>query len=376
MIRTVLISCPVTERARHLRAHYALQCSDLRARVERRINRIPLGLRKANMGELFAKHADAELPKAAIAAPATNSAATTHPAEAPVIATRPLPPPPQSNSSKPISPARVRPVQPASTRGKKRKSESINIASDKENEMGEPEPSMDTLPVSKNPQRSKASGAAAAPRQVSRAAKSNSVLSPKSHNSRTLPRSPIKDYAAMPSSPSKPGYIARPISPLKPASPLKSAASAATSAISASLHGMVEQAKRGTAATAGKLTRTSSREKNPTVSSAAATKMSKMLPPPRPVAQQERTVSQSSTHSTTSNGSASSTSTTVVKKGGKTVTNVQQTTTATTTSKAGAMAKKAASAMKRKNNNDGAGVTKKVVVAEPAAGRRVLRKRN
>ena len=46
----------VTERARKLRAQYALQANDLRARIERRVNRIPVSLRKANIGELLEKH--------------------------------------------------------------------------------------------------------------------------------------------------------------------------------------------------------------------------------------------------------------------------------------------------------------------------------
>lgn len=46
----------VTERARKLRAQYALQASDLRARIERRVNRIPVSLRKVNMGELLEKY--------------------------------------------------------------------------------------------------------------------------------------------------------------------------------------------------------------------------------------------------------------------------------------------------------------------------------
>lgn len=46
----------VTERARKLRAQYALQANDLRARIERRVNRIPVALRKATMGELLEKH--------------------------------------------------------------------------------------------------------------------------------------------------------------------------------------------------------------------------------------------------------------------------------------------------------------------------------
>lgn len=49
-------SSAVTERARNLRSQYALQANDLRARIERRVNRIPVSLRKANMGELLQKH--------------------------------------------------------------------------------------------------------------------------------------------------------------------------------------------------------------------------------------------------------------------------------------------------------------------------------
>ncbi len=47
---------PVTERARKLRAQYALQAQSLRTRVEMRVNRIPTAMRKANMGELYEKY--------------------------------------------------------------------------------------------------------------------------------------------------------------------------------------------------------------------------------------------------------------------------------------------------------------------------------
>jgi hypothetical protein len=53
---SVLLTQAVTERARKLRAQYALQAQDLRARIERRVNRIPLALRKATMGELLEKY--------------------------------------------------------------------------------------------------------------------------------------------------------------------------------------------------------------------------------------------------------------------------------------------------------------------------------
>ena len=47
---------PVTERARKLRAQYALQAQSLRTRIELRINRIPNSLRKENMGALLEKY--------------------------------------------------------------------------------------------------------------------------------------------------------------------------------------------------------------------------------------------------------------------------------------------------------------------------------
>ena len=49
----------MTERARKLRAQYALQAQSLHTRIGLRINRIPTALRKVNMGELFAKQEDA-----------------------------------------------------------------------------------------------------------------------------------------------------------------------------------------------------------------------------------------------------------------------------------------------------------------------------
>ena len=50
----------VTERARKLRAQYALQAQSLRTRVELRVNRIPTALRKANMGELLQKYVESQ----------------------------------------------------------------------------------------------------------------------------------------------------------------------------------------------------------------------------------------------------------------------------------------------------------------------------
>ncbi|KAI9677932.1 MAG: hypothetical protein M1829_002429 [Trizodia sp. TS-e1964] len=46
----------VTERARKLRAQYALQAQGLKMRVEMRLNRIPTSLRKTTIGELIERH--------------------------------------------------------------------------------------------------------------------------------------------------------------------------------------------------------------------------------------------------------------------------------------------------------------------------------
>lgn len=48
----------VTERARKLRAQYMLQAQGLRTRIEIRVNRIPMALRKATMGELLLKYSE------------------------------------------------------------------------------------------------------------------------------------------------------------------------------------------------------------------------------------------------------------------------------------------------------------------------------
>ena len=67
MLTEEMLRVTVTERARKLRAQYALQAQSLRTRMEMRVNRIPTALRKANMGELYDKYMEslqAEKPKA------------------------------------------------------------------------------------------------------------------------------------------------------------------------------------------------------------------------------------------------------------------------------------------------------------------------
>jgi hypothetical protein len=351
----------ITERARKLRAQYAVQCADLRARVERRVNRIPTAVRKMTMGELMAKHAKP--------APKTQTKSAMAAAR-----DRPLPPLPKEQSSKTASPMRLK-SSPA--KGKKRKSSQIHIARDNDDDVFVP----DTLPVAKKTRTQAAQNAP--PRATSRAGKPANVLSPRSHNSRTLPQSPIKSYSPVKSA------FSRPVSPLKPASPLKAAASAATSAISASMHGMIESTKRGTAAAAGKLSRTASREKSPvkpTVASISNTR-GNMGPPPRPgaLSSPQRSASQTSTQTSTSESSAVSSGTTIVKPKRGTRAAAAKTAPApkakaTRAAATGATKQTASSAAKGKATAaapkaTARGAAKKVVVAEPAAGRRVLRKR-
>jgi hypothetical protein len=62
---TGLTSTSVTERARKLRAQYALQAQGLRARLEMRVNRIPQALRKRNIQDLLDEYANNTKPKPA-----------------------------------------------------------------------------------------------------------------------------------------------------------------------------------------------------------------------------------------------------------------------------------------------------------------------
>lgn len=66
----------VTERARKLRAQYALQAQGLRTRIEIRVNRIPMSLRKVKMEDLMRKHG--ETASKAVASVAAASRDNTH----------------------------------------------------------------------------------------------------------------------------------------------------------------------------------------------------------------------------------------------------------------------------------------------------------
>ncbi|KAI7281549.1 hypothetical protein KC345_g4079 [Hortaea werneckii] len=156
----------ITERARKLRAQYAMQAQGLRTRLEMRVNRIPQGLRKRNIQDLLDEHAQREKPQPAPPVPATN----TEPTKVPVVPSK--------------SPLR---------KSLKRQSDHISTADDKENaEL----PSND-LPNPKKRTKTATTTTTANPKPASRTASRKvpappGILSPRSHNSRTLPKSPIK----------------------------------------------------------------------------------------------------------------------------------------------------------------------------------------
>ncbi len=80
--RFLLTRSVVTERARKLRAQYMLHAQGLRSRLEMRINRIPQGLRSANIQDLISKYSD-RVSAAKVAGNATPSAASSELENAP-----------------------------------------------------------------------------------------------------------------------------------------------------------------------------------------------------------------------------------------------------------------------------------------------------
>lgn len=87
-----MIPSIVTERARKLRAQYMLQAQGLRTRVEIRVNRIPMALRKERMGDLVLKYSEA-VPKTtkAITAGPSRSEKVNSPAKYPIQEAQQIP---------------------------------------------------------------------------------------------------------------------------------------------------------------------------------------------------------------------------------------------------------------------------------------------
>ncbi|KAK5731846.1 hypothetical protein LTR17_011058 [Elasticomyces elasticus] len=173
----------ITERARKLRAQYALQAQGLRTRLEMRVNRIPPAMRKRKMGDLVDEYARKNEPK--------------EPKEQTIAVLK--------------SPVKAVEVERKSL---KRQSEFISVNNDDDKENA-PQPASsqqgqhhhEPLPNPKKrakPTPSSTTANTKATRTASRkvvashpvvvvpAPPHGGVLSPKSHNSRTLPRSPFK----------------------------------------------------------------------------------------------------------------------------------------------------------------------------------------
>jgi len=393
---------------------------------------VPTNLRNVKMGELVAQH---QPPQNNTNPPPTQSIARSP--TKPQLDERPLPALP--SPSKLPSPVKQSIIQQPKSR--KRKSSAILIPSDKENHG--PDTSNvgpDNLPVQKNAKRAKTAAATAQPAPAPKRAPSRTqkkplknnenpsgVLSPRSHNSRTLPRSPIKDKELPPLVPAREDSPLRQHqqipppqqSPLRPASPSKPA-----SPFKAAMSGISAFAKRGYAAAGAKLTRPSSREKEQDTltglgSSIPRSPMGKMLPPPRPALatltgtnvsattiptlSPQRTASQASIRSVASAQSTTSSRGTVVTKSTRTVGTkktaalskapVKKTTTTAAAKSKGTVvvSSSTVSTLSPKSSNAGAGLkrsattaakkmaaaaTTKKAIPAPAATGRVLRKRN
>ncbi|KAK6404555.1 hypothetical protein LTR81_020627 [Elasticomyces elasticus] len=176
----------ITERARKLRAQYALQAQGLRTRLEMRVNRIPAAMRKRKMGDLVDEYARKNEPKE----------------------------PEQTSIAVLKSPVKAMEVERKSL---KRQSEFISVNNDNDDDKeNAPQPVSsqqdqhhhEPLPNPKKrakPTPSSTTANTKATRTASRkivashtvvvvpaAPPHGGVLSPKSHNSRTLPRPPFK----------------------------------------------------------------------------------------------------------------------------------------------------------------------------------------
>ncbi|KAE8350428.1 Borealin N terminal-domain-containing protein [Aspergillus coremiiformis] len=337
----------ITDRARKLRAQYALQANDLRARIERRINRIPIALRKVNMGELLEKH------NAALRAPQEN----TSPRKliSPIKGSR-------NFAAISVNPA-MRKASAASPSPRRTKRQSHEgLYSDKENAPAAGE----QLDILKNPKRRAKPGAGVGTsRVVSQEVRAADyrILSPKSSNSRTYPQSPLR---VSPEKPQNSSYLSRPMPSLKLSSPLKAAP--------ASLAGSLESARlrptKGTPSAATASRPASQASKRPASRATTTSKTTTRSPLPRPATRQlER---RDSVSSSTSSG-------TTVTKPTRTGANARKVTAASTASSTAkkTVAKNQAPSANAKRNI--ASATRKTAAPAggeaPTMGRRVLRKR-
>ncbi len=345
------LTIAVTERARKLRAQYALQAQDLRARLERRVNRIPVALRKANMSELLEKHnaslrAQSEHPSprkyrspakgsrnfTAMSASGRKKAATVSP-----------------------SPRRIRKHRYVARHSEVTRLANVSspagIYSDKENAPA----SGEQLDVLKNPKRRGKTGATpGTSRVVSQEVRGADyrILSPKSSNSRTYPQSPLR---ASPEKGQSSSYLSRPMSPLKPSSPLKSTT------------GNLGGARPGSSRGAAPARPPSSQTKRPASRAATAGPRSVHSPLSRPGTRQ--TDRRGSISSTTSSGTTVTNTNAAPSRKATTASSAARKATAARSQAPSAASKKTAASGARKATTSSAGGE------TTTGGRRTLRKR-
>ncbi|KAK2743520.1 hypothetical protein FQN57_004817 [Myotisia sp. PD_48] len=346
----------VTERARKLRAHYALQAQDLRSRIERRINRIPMALRKQNMGELLAKYASPT--KKSNSQPIFKK--PTIPKQTPIVV-----PPASQLATTANKNGTVATLSVSKTR-------ISHDSSDKENVTY---PDLRGPSLSNPKQRVKGKTLIASSRVQSQFAESK-VLSPKSSNSRTFPQSPLR---GSPIKSQEEPYKKRAVSPLKPSSfikPLNPTPAPTTTTRN--------RAARGATARKPVSQETSSdvSPAKPTRTRKPTTKIAVKKAPSRPVTRQQhtRTISNSSAASGGSAATTGTTGTTVVrstraptgqKKTGYNTTSPATPKKASGSRNQGATASTAASTARKMT----ATASRKAQAEQPAPGRRVLRSR-
>ncbi|KAI4188214.1 MAG: hypothetical protein LQ346_005360 [Caloplaca aetnensis] len=319
----------ITERARKLRAQYALQAQSLRTRVEMRVNRIPTAMRKANMGELYEKYLESTKQPSISESTDDTPSTTVQPPKQHPSPTKPTVPSPSKQ-----------PEIAAPKRGTKRPSNHFSADDDKENT---PDPTH-PLSTKKRPKPNNAHPSA--------------VLSPKSSNARH--QSPIRPQLGSPQK----SHLSHPMSPLKPSaafappkitSPAKAAAViATTAAATATAPPSVVSEKPRAARTRAAATRTAKAPRTTAGSKSKAAPVTRARrgaePPVEVVRNESRTVSAASN---------TSTGTTVVRKVGR------------------AAGTGSATAAKGKGKVGGkkSAAAAPAAVEAPAQGRRVLRKR-
>ncbi|APA13340.1 hypothetical protein SS1G_08076 [Sclerotinia sclerotiorum 1980 UF-70] len=151
----------ITERARKLRAQYNVQAQGLKTRIEIRVNRIPISMRKKNIGDLFEKHNN------------TGAQAARNEVRPPV-------PPKNTQKKIPVEESESGSSTQSTTSSHISKRNSDEACLDKENKVDNPKKRQKAAPIL--PERT-TSRVNMDPKQI---------LSPRSANSRTLPASPIK----------------------------------------------------------------------------------------------------------------------------------------------------------------------------------------